>query len=130
MEKGIFFLIVGVAMVLYLLFFHNKRYKKCTSRTLGSIIECLKTADNEHGDAAMDYYIVEYEIAGKTYTNETGCEIAKARAVGDKLELFYDPNDPANCYFAIDVNSKRFLEIILWIFSVLMFTTSAYCFMK
>jgi len=130
MAKGLLFLIFGVAVAIYMLLFHDKKRKQCTTRAVGKIIECLKTADNEHGDAAMDYYIVEYEIAGRKYKNETGCEIAKNRAVGDELELFYDPSNPVNCYFTMDVNGKRFLATTLWCFSVFMFLTAGYCFMN
>ncbi|MDO4179549.1 MAG: DUF3592 domain-containing protein [Phascolarctobacterium sp.] len=130
MLKGLFFLVIGVIITIYMLLFHDKKRKKCTQRTIGRIVECLKTADNEHGDAAMDYYIVEYEVAGKVYKNETGCEIAKARAIGDDMELFYEPDNPANCFFTIDNDGKRFLKVTLWSFSLLMFATAAFCFLK
>lgn len=130
MVKGLFFLLIGIGIAIYMLCLHDKKRKSCTQRTMGKIVECLKTADNEHGDAAMDYYIVEYDVNGKLFKNETGCEIAKNRAVGDALELFYDPENPQNCFFTMDAGGKRFLALTIWGFSLLMFATSAYCFMN
>lgn len=130
MVKGLFFLAIGLALAIYMLCFFDKKRKRCTVKAVGNIIECLKTADNEHGDAAMDYYIVEYNVNGKLFKNETGCEIAKNRAVGDEMELFYDPKNPQNCFFTMDAGGKRFLALTVWGFSLLMFATSVYCFMN
>ena len=88
------------AMVIYGVISKKRKRKKCAARTMGEITEIIRECN-----ARSTYYHLRVRFdAGNTHMNAVEpCDCApRAFAVGERVEVCYDPDDPRNFYVAMN----------------------------
>lgn len=113
---GIIFFIVGIVML-------NKTKKKelnCTSKTYGKVTDIVRHQSyDRHGRYSSSWHpVFEYNIGELKFIKESPYGSSESKyAIGQNLEVYYNPKDYNEYYIAGDTTPKT-LAIILTIVGV------------
>lgn len=103
MEEGLMFIAIGVVMIIIGLIWMKKikdHKSSCTSSCEGIVARIDKQIQHDDGKDTMMYTpVFTYSVNGNTYTNSTpGSSSYCKHKTGDKVKVFYNPDDPNKFY--------------------------------
>ena len=107
---GIIFLIIGLVML-------NNRKKKeinCTSVTYGKVTDIVKHRryDNDGGYSSSWHPVLEYSIGDLKFIKESPYGSFQSKyAIGQNIEVYYNPEDYNEYYIAGDTLPKTLATI-------------------
>ncbi len=94
---GVIFLCIG----LMLLKNQKKKMINCTSKTYGKVIDLVRRSSNygSSGHSSSWHPVFEYEIGELKYIKESNIGKSQSNyAVGQDVEVYYNPQDPHEFY--------------------------------
>ena len=107
---GVIFFIIGIVML-------NNRNKKeinCTSKTYGKVTDIVRhqSYDGDGGYSSSWHPVFEYNIGELKFIKESVYGSAQSKyAIGQEVEVYYNPEDYNEYYIAGDVRSKTLATI-------------------
>ena len=114
---GIAVLIIGIALSIYSVSYYDKEQKKQKTyiETVATIVG-YEDCELDDGDTGSRY-IAEYRIDRNIYKIKANSCTNMPKAIGKKVNVKYNPQDPSEAIFANDI-SRYILPIVGIIFMI------------
>lgn len=103
---GIIFFIIGIIMVIN----RKKKEKECTSKTYGKVKDVARhqTYNSDGGYSYTWHPVFEYNIGELKFIKESIYGSSEAKyAIGQDVEIYYNPEDYNEYYVVGDAQSKN-----------------------
>jgi hypothetical protein len=120
---GLFFFLLGGSLLVWGIFDYTGRVKELDSyeKTTGTVVELREVPETDNSSITYKPVYVFKDAGGKEYRHESNhSSDPPAYKVGEKIEVFYDKNDPGKA-FENSFLSKWGGSIILFTVPVVLF---------
>lgn len=109
---GLIFLIIGFIMIKI----RKRKEEKCTCKIFGKVKDITRRQTySSDGYSSTLHPVFEYNIGGLTYVKESQTGSFQCKyAIGQDIEIFYNPNNPHEYY----VVGEKLNKILRNIFSI------------
>lgn len=124
MFSGIWVIVGSIFFIIGIVMLQNKKKKQinCTSKTYGKIKDIVRHESYNSNDGGYTYTwhpIFEYNIGELKFIKESSYGSSKSKyAIGQEIEVYYNPKD-YNDYYIAGENTSKILGIIFFIVGVI-----------
>lgn len=116
---GLIFLVVGVIFILVPFFMNKSRKKKaekCNCTTTATVVEYICYRGDDCNTYAPVY---AYWVNGTEYQKTSTCSFSRRKyAIGDKVELRYNGENPEMIYVESEQFIYKFVSVILYVVGI------------
>lgn len=112
---GTMFMLFGLVLIID----HHEK-SKVYIETISTVIEHKQEDENTY------YYVVEYEVDGKTYTKTSDVATSNPKKIGKEISIKYNPDNPSEAIWTKDYDTiiLPIISVIFIVACVILFAAS------